>query len=174
MQLLVTMAILQRLRGELRRGGAREIGGLLMGEHVEAEVFRIADFTVQHAGGSEACFRRDPAQHRAQLDAFFSRTGRDYSRFNYLGEWHSHPSFLPLPSHTDFHTMQNIVEDSEVGANFVILLIPRLAGRKRIELSATAFRAGAAPAAVQVVPEPVEDLAPLHACCRWLRRMFSV
>jgi len=84
MQLLLTPQILKRLRRELRRAGEREIGGLLMGEQVRDEVFRVVDLSVQRAGGTEACFIRDPASHKAQLDKFFARTGGDYTRFNYL------------------------------------------------------------------------------------------
>jgi hypothetical protein len=42
MRILLTTPIAQRLQRELRRAGAREIGGLLMGEHLEPEVFRIS------------------------------------------------------------------------------------------------------------------------------------
>ena len=98
MHLLLTPKILKRLRRELRRAGEREIGGLLMGEHVLDEMFRVTEISVQRAGGSEACFVRDPASHKTQLEKFFADTGADYSRFNYLGEWHSHPTFEAVPS----------------------------------------------------------------------------
>ncbi len=150
MQLLVPQTILKRLQLELKRGGSREIGGLLMGEHVGGEVFRLIDLSVQHAGGSHVSFERDPERHRAHLEEFFARTGRDYSRYNYLGEWHSHPHFEPLPSPMDMRTMQSIVEDPDVGANFLVLVIARLTRRRRIALSATAFRSAAKPIPVQV------------------------
>src|SRR5690606_1513044 len=107
MRLLLTVPIALRLRRELRRAGRREIGGLLMGEHLYDDVFRIADITVQRSGGAKTCFVRQPHEHQAELNSFFERTGANYSRFNYLGEWHSHPSFDPLPSETDLQTMQS-------------------------------------------------------------------
>ena len=78
------------------------------------------------------------------------------TRFNYLGEWHSHPSFEPLPSDTDIRTMQSLVEDPDVGVNFLVLMVCRMAsGRGRVlELTATAFRAGANPLAVPISVEP--------------------
>jgi integrative and conjugative element protein (TIGR02256 family) len=141
-----------------------------MGEHVSNATFRLVDFSVQHAGGSHASFERDPMRHRAQLDEFFARTGGDYSRFNYLGEWHSHPRFAPLPSPTDVATMQSIAEDPEVGVNFLVLLIARLIGRWRLELSATAFRAGHDPIPVEVSVDRTDSATP--ACGSWLRRLF--
>jgi proteasome lid subunit RPN8/RPN11 len=72
-----------------------------MGEHVRDDIFRVVDISVQRSGGSQSCFIRNPTDHQAQLQDFFARTSEDYSRFNYLGEWHSHPSFTAAPSITD-------------------------------------------------------------------------
>jgi [CysO sulfur-carrier protein]-S-L-cysteine hydrolase len=139
MQLRLTEPILRRLRAELRRAGRREIGGVLMGEHVEGDVFQVVELTVQSTGGSHVGFMRHPEEHKPQLDAFFERTGGDYTRFNYLGEWHSHPSFEPVPSLTDLQTMQSIVADPQVGANFLVLVVVRLGLFRRLELSAVAI-----------------------------------
>jgi integrative and conjugative element protein (TIGR02256 family) len=173
MQLLLPPKILKRLQRELRRAGKREIGGLLMGEHVREEVFRVVDISVQRSGGSQACFSRDDKAHKTQLQEFFSRTGEDYGRFNYLGEWHSHPSFEPLPSLTDIETMQSIVSDPSVGVNFVTLIIARLSYRARIELTATVFRVGVSPAAVPVSVEAEMQNPNEGAAGRWLRKIFK-
>ena len=156
MQLLVARPVIKRLERELRRAGKREIGGLLMGEHVRDELFRLVELSVQRGGGTNACFIRRPQDHKAQLEKFFAQTGNDFSRFNYMGEWHSHPSFEPLPSDTDLRTMQSIVEDPDVGVNFLVLMVCRMAsGRGRVlELTATAFRPGAPPIAVPISVEP--------------------
>ena len=153
MQLLLPLDIAGRLASELRRAGHREIGGLLMGEHVEGEVFRIVDISVQRQGGNSVCFVRRPKDHAAALDDFFQRTERDYVRFNYLGEWHSHPSFHATPSGQDLRAMQEIAEDPAVGVNFVVLLIVRNRSRSAMEASATAFRAGASPTVVKLKTE---------------------
>jgi integrative and conjugative element protein (TIGR02256 family) len=158
----------------LRKAGRREIGGLLMGEHVQDDVFRIADLTVQHGGGTAACFIRHPHEHQAELDHFFERTGADYTRFNYLGEWHSHPLYQPLPSSTDVDTMQSIVSDPTVGANFLCLLIVKLGGRRTLQMSATVFCREHAPVLVDV---EVEDVAisqpPKLSVFQRIGRLFS-
>lgn len=174
MHLLLPTAVRQRLRAELRRAGKREIGGLLLGEHMRDEVFRVVEISVQRGGGSRACFIRHPHEHQAQLEEFFARTSANYTRFNYLGEWHSHPSFPPLPSRDDLETMQSIVSDPSVGVNFLVLLIPKLAGRHAIQLTATAFRKGAQP--MEVTVETEGRLEP-HVVgegllARWVRRLF--
>jgi integrative and conjugative element protein (TIGR02256 family) len=174
MHLILTPEIITHLSRALKRAGRREIGGLLMGEHIGDEVFRIVEISVQHSGGNVACFIRHPAEHQAQLQSFFEKTGYDYTRFNYLGEWHSHPSFDPLPSKADLATMQSLVRDPAVGANFLVLLIPKLVGRKKLELSATGFRAGARPFSVSFCAEPGRQ--PVHSNNRllqWAHRLFS-
>jgi len=117
------------------RSGARETGGMLFGEHIAEEEFRVAEVTV--AGiGSLGSFVRSIADSLRHLNRFFERTRHDYQRFNYLGEWHSHPSFALVPSTTDDKTMFKIVGDPSTGARFAVSLIVRLeAGR----LEAAAF-----------------------------------
>lgn len=105
-----------------RRAGARETGGMLFGEHVGEGEFRVIEATV--AGeGSVAAFLRTLAAGLSRLDEFFRRTKRDYRRFNYLGEWHSHPTFALHPSTADDRAMFEIVEDPETGARFAVSLI---------------------------------------------------
>ncbi|MEP6899824.1 MAG: Mov34/MPN/PAD-1 family protein [Rhodanobacter sp.] len=59
---------------------------------------------------------------------FFTRTARAYRTFNYIGEWHSHPSYLTLPSTTDVTTMQELVSAEAFRGHFAVLLIVRLDG----------------------------------------------
>ena len=101
-----------------------------MGECLAPDRFRVADLTIQQRGGSFASFIRRLGEALAALARFFRQTGEEYTRFNYLGEWHSHPSFSTTPSEKDVRSMLEIAGDPEVGANFVALLVVRLvAGR---------------------------------------------
>jgi [CysO sulfur-carrier protein]-S-L-cysteine hydrolase len=175
MRIKLTTPVAQRLSRELLKAGRREIGGLLMGEHVEPDVFKIVDISVQRSGGSHACFIRQPHEHRKDLDRFFRRTGADYKRFNYLGEWHSHPSFHATPSDTDLHTMQAIVEDPAVGVNFLVLLIARISGREQMQLSVTAFLPLEAPHEVKLEFEETSEAAPAahRGFVAWVCDLFS-
>jgi hypothetical protein len=84
MQLLVARPVIKRLERELRRAGRRESGGLLMGEHLRDELFRLVELSVQRGGGTDVCFIRRPQDHKAQLEKFFAQSGNDFTRFNYL------------------------------------------------------------------------------------------
>ena len=142
MKLLLPLKIVERLRHELR-GRMREIGGVLVGEHVADETFRIVDISVQLSGGTAAHFVRDPVQAKAFLDKFFlSHRTTPTSSFNDIGEWHSHPRFVPLPSGEDCTTMLELVHDPAVGVNFAVLIIARHRLLGGMQLSATMFRRG--------------------------------
>jgi integrative and conjugative element protein (TIGR02256 family) len=134
-----TPEVERRIRLALRKAGHREIGGMLMAEQLSPDHFRIVDFSVDSLSGSHTHFRRDPRMHRATLDAFFERTGRDYESFNYLGEWHSHPSFSVRPSAEDVATMMDIVEAPGSTITFAMLLIVRLRWRYWLDYSLIAF-----------------------------------
>ena len=123
----------------LLKGGADEIGGIMMAEHVGPAHFRVVEITVQLQGGSFARFVRAVLNFMDPLKAFFKKTFFNYRKFNYIGEWHSHPSFALEPSGTDCETMQSLVEDSTVGANFAILLLVRLGPANELEAVATVF-----------------------------------
>lgn len=142
MRVLLPRDVAGRLASALRDAGSREIGGVLMGEHVSDSVFRVKDLTVQRRGGTFSSFVREVRTALVPLRHFFVETGHDYTRYNYLGEWHSHPSFIPEPSHKDSESMWRIVDDLAVGANFAVLLIVRLGREGELEGSATAYLAG--------------------------------
>lgn len=137
MQILMPLEVAKRLAYELKRAGRREIGGLLLGEHIGGETFKIVEITVQTECGTSSHFERDPELHKQQLNAFFERTADDCSRFNYFGEWHSHPSFAPVPSTKDLESMEAILIDPSVGVNFLVLLIVRLVRGDGLAMSAT-------------------------------------
>lgn len=140
----------RKMHRRLLRAGRREIGGILMGEQLSPGHFRIVDFSVDAITGSRAHFVRDPKYHKEALDAFFTSTGQDYGRFNYLGEWHSHPGFPARPSLEDVMSMSMLVERYDT-IPFSILLIVRTRRCIRFECSAMLFQRGGYRSEVEIV-----------------------
>lgn len=138
-----------KLHRELRDAGAKEIGGVLAAEQVSDGRFVVLDLSVQRNGGP-AHFDREPEQHRAFMRRFHRKHGNQPGRFNYLGEWHTHPSFVALPSAPDVLQMQRLVEDREQVAPFLVLLVLRLGGDAQLVGSAHAFRRGHLPIRVRL------------------------
>ncbi len=145
MKIALAPEIAPRLRQALRQAGQREIGGMLFAEQLAQALFRLVDFSLDPFCGSHTHFRRDPTAHQEALHNFFEKTGRDFSRFNYLGEWHSHPSFPVLPSIKDVETMQSLVENQATTISFALLLIVRLRFRFWMDYSLTSFARGYQP-----------------------------
>jgi integrative and conjugative element protein (TIGR02256 family) len=141
MEIRVPPQIRSRLIEVLRKAGRCETGGILMGELLAPNCFRISDFSVSSKGGF-ANFVRSLVHALEPLKRFFERTGHRYRKFNYLGEWHSHPSFVTEPSARDIKSMLQIVQDPDVRATFAVLMIIRLGESEPIESSVTVFVPG--------------------------------
>lgn len=150
MEVLIPRSVRRRMKRVLLSVGSREIGGILMGEEVGQQRFKILDFSVDTESGTNSRFSRDADHHERELEAFFRRTGEQYRRFNYVGEWHSHPSFSVDPSVQDLHAMQGLVNGSP-NVHFAILLITRLKWRLIFESSATLFVRSHQPVSISLV-----------------------
>ena len=153
MHLLLPPDIVARLVEALGQAKSREIGGILMGEHVTTDTFRVKEVTLQHKGGTFAAFVRIVAEIVAPLRAFFDATKHNYTKFNYLGEWHSHHSFALAPSGRDHMTMYDMVTDPELGAHFVVLLLVKLSDAGQLEGRVTVYQPDKPPCAGRLVEE---------------------
>lgn len=127
LRITVPPDVQSKLHIALRKAGARECGGVLMGAHVGVNHFAVRALDIQRPGAI-ASFMRSVAGAAQAIRAFCHSKGNDFRRFNYLGEWHSHPLFSVQPSSRDHATMRELATDVQVGANFVVLLIFRLNG----------------------------------------------
>jgi len=146
MQLIIPPKIKVRLVETLVQAGQREVGGILMGEHIGPDTFLVKELTIQSKMGTFASFIRIATEILSPLRAFFDRTNHDYTRFNYLGEWHSHHSFALSPSERDHLTMHDIVTDPQIKANFVVLLLVRLTDNgQQLEGSVTVYQPNKTP-----------------------------
>ena len=152
----------RRFNSSLQNAGKREIGGMLLAEQLAPSYFRVVDFSLDAFSGSHMGFRRDPRTHQHALDEFFQRTSRDFQRFNYLGEWHSHPSFSVQPSVQDIQAMTDIVESGNSIITFAVLLIVRLRFRFWVEHSLTIFARGRAPELSRIGHRVKVDIDRLH------------
>lgn len=117
-----------RLVAALEKAGKREIGGQLFGEQLAPSDFDVTELTIQARRGSFARFMVDLLQAARDAMHFFDRTKHHYTRYNYIGEWHSHPSFAVYPSGTDLATMRALVGDARFAGSFAVLMIVRLDG----------------------------------------------
>lgn len=124
-RLILPPQIRETIKAALIRAGEREVGGILMAEHIGVNEFEVKELSV-HRRGTIFNFVRRIEEAIGRILSFFEHAKHEYTRFNYVGEWHSHPKFAPVPSNPDDASMVAIVQDAELGANFVVLLIVKL------------------------------------------------
>ncbi len=143
------------MQGFLKKGGIREIGGWLVAEQVAPGEFELVGFTVDLEIGTRNRFHSFPSLHTEQLDQLLAENGNRVGRVDYLGEWHSHPTFPPVPSKIDMASMIEMVENS--GPSFAALVIVRLLGTARIEATITTFQRGHPPVNGRLI---IDDAQP--------------
>lgn len=173
-EVILSAKCARKLKKELRAAGRNEIGGILAAEQVGDGKFLVKALSVQR-DGTPTSFVRDPTQHRKFMRRFHLLTGNQPRRFNYLGEWHSHPSFLALPSAPDLRAMHSEMTDPEQTASFLVLLIVKLGNDAGLIGSAHAFRRGHRGIRVALATEPgttihEEGLVTAPGPARTLRR----
>lgn len=138
MKIILPDSQIHKMKVVLRKAGAREVGGILMAEQLAPDHFSIVDFSVDTTTGTYAHFVRSPEHHQIALEKFFKRTNYQFSKFNYLGEWHSHPSFSTRPSNIDIASMLDLV-NGERKITFAALMIVKLRHWFSLEKSITVF-----------------------------------
>lgn len=143
-EVVLNSRCIRKLRRELEAAGPNEIGGVLAAEQVADGKFLVLDLSVQR-NGTTSHFERDPIQHAEFIRRFHERMGNRPEQFNYLGEWHSHPSYPATPSSEDFSQMQKLVEDKEQASTFLALLVVKIDSRGTLRGSTHAFRPGQVP-----------------------------
>lgn len=141
MKLRIGKKVIKEWLKALKKADDREIGGILFGEHIGDSDFKVIQATKQSKGGNQTCFQRNASKARKEIKRLSNQYNNNHEQYNYLGEWHSHPNAPALPSAQDETTMRQLLADPDTNANFLVLIIIRLAEDKIIEISARAYLA---------------------------------
>ncbi len=142
MRLRIPTEVIERWASDLAGAGRKEIGGVLFGEQIAEGDFRIVAATRQRFfGGTATTFKRRGAVARNDILDLHRKFGGDPERFNYLGEWHSHPNAPAMPSLQDEVTMYQLLADQGTAVNFLVLIIVRLDTQRRFHIGARTYLA---------------------------------
>lgn len=155
LSLTVPRSQFAKLQIHLTQGGKREIGGWLVAEQTAPGEFELVGLTVDLEAGTRDRFDSLPEPHSEQMNRILLENRDRAGRIDYLGEWHSHPTFPPIPSNIDLASMTDMVENS--GPSFATLLIVRLLGNALIQATITTFQRGQLPEAGQLI---IADAVP--------------
>lgn len=139
---------------DLVKAGKREIGGVLFGEQIVEGEFRLIEATRQRfGGGTRDRFHRRGGPARKAIESLHEAHGGDGQRYNYFGEWHSHPNAPAMPSIRDQVTMYQLLADQAGAVNFLVLLIVRMNRMRLLEMGAEAYLASGHRLVCQIVLE---------------------
>ncbi|WP_371875446.1 Mov34/MPN/PAD-1 family protein [Pleomorphomonas sp. NRK KF1] len=121
------------------KAGRCETGGILIGRYgAEGWSADVVEATPKPKGSGSGWFwfRRSKTGLASLLES------RWQAGLYYVGEWHSHPGGVPVPSRDDVRAMRRIAGDQSYHCPSPVLMI--LAGRPRTgwSVSSTLFRRG--------------------------------
>lgn len=116
-----TNDVLVKFKKYRQLGNRKEAGGILLGKVFETKV--VVDMITTPSFWDKACklsFIRNVsrAQKIVNLAWACSRGERIY-----LGEWHTHPVFKPVPSLYDEDLILNMLRDTKMDIDFLFLVI---------------------------------------------------
>lgn len=97
---------------------AREIGGQLFARFTpESLEVTVATITKGKSRRTRFGFFPDRSAERADVFSFFKQG------LHYLGDWHTHPQEIPIPSSTDERELRDIFVKSQHELPFMLLVI---------------------------------------------------
>lgn len=163
MKLRISNDAIAQWRNDLKKARNREIGGVLFGEQIAEGDFRIIEATRQRfGGGSRSRFHRRGLPARKAIEALHDAHGGDGERFNYLGEWHSHPNAPAMPSVRDEVTMFQLLAEQAGAVNFLVLLIVKLGEQEALEVTAVAYLTSSHCLPCTIIIEPKDPVPTME------------
>ncbi len=110
------------MREEACRHGPLETGGLALGYRVSGQEAVVTDVigpgpAAEHRSDR---FKPDVEYQEAELEARFAASDGSAT---YLGDWHSHPGAVGVPSAKDRRTLKRIARAPEAGCPQPVMLI---------------------------------------------------
>lgn len=100
---------------------APEAGGIIIGKIIQDQIniIKLSVPTVLDKS-SRTSFERNKVSAQIILDyEFYNSNGQ----LTYLGEWHTHPEPVPVPSRTDLQMLKQQFRNNKIMTGFILLLI---------------------------------------------------
>ncbi len=98
-----------------------EFGGFLIGYYSNSQTqLNITDTILPNKyKATPYLFERDTMGIEDKLKNFYNQNPQKY----YVGEWHTHPNNLPIPSNTDINAINSITNYKDVSIKNPVMLI---------------------------------------------------
>ena len=102
---------------------AKEAGGVLMGRFIKGSKDIIVDeLTIPMIGDKRTrlTFKRISPLHQLELEKAWMKS---HGTCNYLGEWHTHPEMIPIPSSVDIKDWKRKLRTDTFSSRYLYFVI---------------------------------------------------
>ena len=151
-RVILSEAVAAKIRDGIPRASQIEAGGVMLGEHVGDNTFRVTDVSLKL--GRHRYYYCDPPEHQPFVDEFLARFP-DRKRFGLLGTWHSHPSGIAMPGRGDLRTLKDKMTSPLCDLSFMVMMIACLNGASQVYAGGVVLLRGESD--VQMVEITIED-----------------
>ena len=116
----IKQEVVEELKGYTQREG-NELCGVLMGTQFGENSYRISRI-------SPPCIKRH-SRCGCELDATLANhfIEEDYEKSGhtrfYIGEWHTHPENIPIPSSIDYNSIEDNYQTASLVVPFLLMII---------------------------------------------------
>ncbi|MCH5687306.1 Mov34/MPN/PAD-1 family protein [Niabella sp. W65] len=120
LELLISNELINRLAAYGKEKYPNEFGGLLLGKYINNKKTVVIKETLlpKKFRSSRYYFERGSNGLKEQLEQYYANED-----LVYVGEWHTHPDNVAVPSQTDLKSMRELAEDENVLINNPVLMI---------------------------------------------------
>lgn len=124
MKIIVKKEVADKIKKAVKKAGKKEIKGACFAEKIDDNIFEIEDVYISKIGSFSFSNLVVSFKYRMFENKYFKKHSNDYEKHNYIGDWHSHPSFELVPSSYD--KKEVIDELSKSNAHFLIQIIVKI------------------------------------------------
>jgi len=125
MKIFVPQKITNAIQETIRKTQPKEIKGAFYAKQNNDESFSIDGlFVSEYIGTNFFCKLLIDKRYRDFEKRYFKERNYEYKKYNYIGDWHSHPEFACIPSLYDINEANDDLKKSN--ANFVVQFIFKL------------------------------------------------
>lgn len=129
MKIIIPKKLTKKIFNQVKKCRLNETKGALFACKISDEIFEVDDVYIEKKIGSFAFVELvNNEKYQVYQKCYHEKNGYDYVNHNYIGDWHSHPSFELYPSSFDMAEVKKDLKKSN--AKFLVQIIVKISNEK--------------------------------------------
>lgn len=129
MKIIIPKKLTKKIFIQVKKCRLNETKGALFARKISDEMFEVDDVYIEKKVGSFAFVELvNNEKYQVYQNCYHEKSGHDYIHHNYIGDWHSHPSFVLYPSSYDIEEVKKDLKKSN--ARFLVQVIVKIINDK--------------------------------------------